>query len=85
MGDQYNQSTNSRDTCRVYQPKQFNGYNVMHRFSATSPSGKFKKLTRRKSTSEALQRPQPKSPTGYDWQVPQSPFNNTKIYNRKLC
>ncbi|KAL8098801.1 dormancy-associated protein homolog 4-like [Apium graveolens] len=38
-------------------------------FSPTSPNGEFKKLTRRKSTSEALQRPQPKSPTGYDWIV----------------
>ncbi|KAL1811370.1 hypothetical protein DCAR_0623502 [Daucus carota subsp. sativus] len=38
-------------------------------FSPTSPTGEFKKLTRRKSTSESLPRPPPKSPTGYDWIV----------------
>ncbi|KAL8122737.1 hypothetical protein AgCh_010932 [Apium graveolens] len=36
---------------------------------ATSPRGELKKLTRRKSTPEALQRSQPRSPTGYDWIV----------------
>lgn len=36
-------------------------------FSATTPRGELKKLTRRKSTPEALQRSQPRSPTGYDW------------------
>ncbi|CAH1442404.1 unnamed protein product [Lactuca virosa] len=36
-------------------------------FSATSPGGDFRKLTRRKSTTEA--RRESKSPTGYDWIV----------------
>ncbi|KAK1358542.1 dormancy-associated protein-like [Heracleum sosnowskyi] len=38
-------------------------------FSPTTPRGELKKLTRRKSTSEALQRSRPRSPTGYDWIV----------------
>ncbi|KAI3773272.1 hypothetical protein L1987_47797 [Smallanthus sonchifolius] len=37
-------------------------------FSATSPGGDIKKLTRRKSTTDAHRR-EPKSPTGYDWIV----------------
>ncbi|KAL1814306.1 hypothetical protein DCAR_0518440 [Daucus carota subsp. sativus] len=38
-------------------------------FSPTSPRGEIKKLTRRKSTPETLQRSRPRSPTGYDWIV----------------
>ncbi|KVH97903.1 Dormancyauxin associated [Cynara cardunculus var. scolymus] len=36
-------------------------------FSATSPGVDFKKLTRRKSTADAVNRRGSKSPTGYDW------------------
>ncbi|KAG8388439.1 hypothetical protein BUALT_Bualt02G0126000 [Buddleja alternifolia] len=38
-------------------------------FSPSTPGGNFKKLTRRKSTSAALQNSGSKSPTGYDWIV----------------
>ncbi|KAL3511583.1 hypothetical protein ACH5RR_024300 [Cinchona calisaya] len=40
-------------------------------FSPSAPGhgGNFKKLTRRKSNSAALQHGEPKTPTGYDWIV----------------
>jgi len=37
--------------------------------SPGTPTRNFKKLTRRKSTTDAMQRAEPRSPTGYDWMV----------------
>lgn len=37
--------------------------------SPGTPTRNFRKLTRRKSSTDALQRAEPRSPTGYDWMV----------------